>query len=55
MSVLPEKFIERMAGRLGDELPAFLRSYEEDYCRGIRMNPMKPVAVTPMGTLNMDE
>ncbi len=49
MNVLPEKFIERMAGRLGDELPAFLRSYEEDYCRGIRMNPLKPVSVQPNG------
>lgn len=48
MSALPEKFIQRMAGRLGDELPAFLRSYEEPYLRGIRLNPMKPLAAGDM-------
>ena len=43
MNTLPRQFVENMAGRLGDELPAFLRSYEEPYLRGIRLNPLKPV------------
>ncbi|MGN0970740.1 MAG: RNA methyltransferase, partial [Aristaeellaceae bacterium] len=43
MNTLPEQFIQNMAERLGDELPAFLRSYEEPYLRGIRLNPLKPV------------
>ena len=38
---LPQEFIDRMAVQLGDELPAFLRSYEEPYQRGIRLNPLK--------------
>lgn len=41
--ILPEAFIQQMAEQLGDELPAFLRTYEEPYCRGIRLNPFKPV------------
>ena len=43
MNTLPRQFVENMAGRLGDELPAFLRSYEEPYLRGIRLNPLKPI------------
>ena len=43
MNTLPEQFIQNMAEQLGDELPAFLRSYEEPYLRGIRLNPLKPV------------
>lgn len=38
---LPQEFIDRMAAQLGDELPAFLRSYEESYHRGLRVNPFK--------------
>lgn len=38
---LPEAFVDRMAVQLGDELPAFLHSYEEPYQRGIRLNPCK--------------
>ena len=38
---LPQAFVERMAARLKDELPAFLRSYEEPYCRGIRFSAGK--------------
>ena len=38
---LPQAFIDRMAAQLGSELPAFLRSYEEAYHRGIRLNPLK--------------
>lgn len=43
--------VERMAARLKDELPAFLRSYEEPYCRGIRFQPGKPLppAAWPAG------
>ena len=43
MTALPQAFIDRMAAQLGDELPAFLRTYEEPYQRGIRFNPHKPV------------
>ena len=41
---LPQTFLERMAAQLGEELPAFLHSYTEPYCRGIRLNPLKPTA-----------
>ena len=44
MNSLPKAFVDRMAAQLGDELPAFLRTYEEPYQRGIRLNPCKPVA-----------
>lgn len=44
MTNLPKDFVNRMAAQLGDELPAFLRTYEEPYQRGIRLNPCKPVA-----------
>ena len=43
MNNLPKAFVDRLAAQLGDELPAFLRTYEEPYQRGIRLNPMKPV------------
>ena len=43
MNTPPREFVENMAGRLRDELPDFLRSYEEPYLRGIRLNPLKPV------------
>ncbi len=43
MNSLPQAFIDRMAAQLGDELPAFLRTYEENYQRGIRLNPFKQV------------
>ena len=43
MNKLPQAFVDRMAVQLGEELPAFLRTYEEPYQRGIRMNPHKPV------------
>ena len=48
---LPQAFVERMAARLKDELPAFLRSYEEPYCRGIRFQPgrLVPPAAWPAG------
>ncbi len=53
MNNLPQAFIDRMAAQLGDELPAFLRTYEEHYQRGIRLNPCKPVeaAFLPEGLL----
>ena len=41
---LPQAFLERMAAQLGEELPAFLHSYTEPYCRGIRLNPLKSTA-----------
>lgn len=44
MNSLPQAFVDNMAAQLGDELPAFLRTYEDSYQRGIRLNPMKPVS-----------
>ena len=38
---LPQAFVDRMAAQLGDELAAFLRTYEEPYQRGIRLNVLK--------------
>ena len=54
MSNLPKAFVDRMAAQLGDELPAFLRTYEEPYQRGLRLNPMKPVEAVhlPEGLLD---
>ena len=43
MNKLPQAFVDRMAVQLGEELPAFLRTYEEPYQRGLRMNPHKLV------------
>lgn len=48
MEQLPQAFVESMARRLGDELPAFLCTYEAPYCRGIRMNPMKMAEAAPL-------
>ena len=49
MSNLPEAFLARMAQRLGDMYPAFLRSYDEPYLRGLRLNPLKPCDRPPPG------
>lgn len=43
MNQLPQAFVDRMKEQLQDEAAAFLRSYEEPYQRGIRLNPLKPV------------
>jgi len=51
MNSLPKAFVDRMAAQLGDELPAFLRTYDEPYQRGIRLNPHKPAACQPEGIL----
>ena len=53
MNQLPKVFVDRMAAQLQDELPAFLRTYEEPYQRGIRLNPLKAVDEThlPEGLL----
>jgi len=53
MNNLPKAFVDRMAVQLGEELPAFLRTYEEPYQRGVRLNPFKPVddAHLPEGLL----
>ena len=54
MNSLPQAFIDRMAAQLGNELPAFLRTYEEPFQRGIRLNPMKraDAAHLPEGMLS---
>lgn len=51
MNAWPEAFLERMAGQLGDELPAFLRACQEPYQRGIRLNPLKRAEELPPGLL----
>lgn len=51
MRELPQAFVERMAAQLREELPAFLRSYEEPYQRGLRLNPLK----RPEGGLPEDD
>ncbi len=38
---LPDKFIHQMSEILGDEVQAFLDSYEEDRHYGLRINPLK--------------
>lgn len=38
---LPTEFCEKMKKQLGDEYPAFLRSYERPVFRGARLNPLK--------------
>ena len=43
MRELPQAFVNRMKALLQDEAAAFLRSYEEPYQRGLRLNPMKMV------------
>lgn len=48
MEQLPQAFVESMARRLGDELPAFLRTYQEPYWRGVRLNPLKKTAMPPL-------
>lgn len=44
MCDLPKEFIDWMGRQLGSELSAFLRSYDAPYLRGVRRNPMKPMA-----------
>ena len=41
MSQLPKAFAERMIALLGEEAEAFFHTYEEPYCRGVRLNPLK--------------
>lgn len=41
MIQLPDKFVEKMKGLLGDEYDAFVKSYEEDRALGLRINPLK--------------
>ena len=51
---LPEAVVERMAAQLGDELPAFLRSYDEPYHRGLRVNPRKMPLAQAQSLLGAD-
>lgn len=39
--MLPEKFLERMRGTLGEEYEAFLACYEKERYQGLRINPLK--------------
>lgn len=38
---LPEEFMDRMQKRLGEQYPAFLRSYDVPPYKGLRVNPLK--------------
>ena len=49
MTNLPQAFIDRMAEQLGSELPAFLRTYDEPFQRGVRLNPHKATLQQPEG------
>ncbi len=40
-SMLPEAFLERMQGMLGEEYPAFLESLEREPCHALRLNALK--------------
>lgn len=51
MSELPQAFVERMKVLLQDEAAAFLRSYQEPYWRGLRLNPMKQIHSSIPGLL----
>ena len=51
MNPWPEAFLSRMAGQLGNELPAFLRACEEPYQRGVRLNGLKAAQTLPEGLL----
>ena len=42
MNQLPEAFAARMRAQLGEEAEAFFHTYEQPYCRGVRLNPLKP-------------
>lgn len=39
--MLPEAFLERMQGMLGEEYAAFLESYGREHVQGLRLNPGK--------------
>lgn len=39
--MLPQEFLERMQEMLGEEYPAFLKSYEEKRAQALRMNRLK--------------
>ncbi len=39
--MLPEKFLERMKGMLGEEFPAFLESFDRENHRALRINKRK--------------
>ena len=41
MITLPEAFTERMQKMLGEEYPAFLKSFDNPFRNGIRVNPLK--------------
>ena len=40
---LPQAYISRMNAFLGEEAASYFQSLEEPYCRGIRLNPRKPL------------
>ena len=41
MTELPQAFLSQMAAQLKGEMAAFLRTYDEPYQRGLRVNPWK--------------
>ena len=50
---LPAEYLERMKQMLGNDFPAFLRSYEEPRTRGLRINRLKDPAGLSAGLPQM--
>ena len=51
--MLPQEFLERMENMLGEEYPAFLKSYDIARYQALRLNPQKgdDVSFKPRGLL----
>ena len=47
MTELPQAFLSQMAAQLKGEMAAFLRTYDEPYQRGLRVNPWKRPTLLP--------
>ena len=47
MTELPQTFLSQMAAQLKGEMAAFLRTYDEPYQRGLRVNPWKRPSQLP--------
>ena len=47
MTELPQAFLSQMAAQLKGEMAAFLRTYDDPYQRGLRVNPWKRPTLLP--------
>lgn len=52
---LPEQFLRRMEGLLGDEYEIFIESYEKERVQGLRLNPWKTGWMTKEDTEALQE